>query len=220
MVRGAISFYPISFLYRRTNSDSALHQSTLTPVQQASFTGGSQELQPKRGTRHLLEFRREETTLPLKRVLAVHCTLCWDASERSCRRTRIQSSKPNADQICPSESVHVQPGQVFLLSDAVTVTCWDVPLRFVVTVCQRISMWEGRFSFQKQFYWICINLYGDDMFGFVTVFIVLYLLFYPFLTSTILSLMGTCRLWLSSVDPKTVFSVSSSSSDCTRVRSN
>ncbi|XP_054452473.1 CREB-regulated transcription coactivator 1 [Anoplopoma fimbria] len=34
--------------WRRTNSDSALHQSTLTPAQQASFTGGSQEFQPKR----------------------------------------------------------------------------------------------------------------------------------------------------------------------------
>ncbi|CAF92224.1 unnamed protein product, partial [Tetraodon nigroviridis] len=34
--------------WRRTNSDSALHQSTLTPAQQAPFTGGSQELQPKR----------------------------------------------------------------------------------------------------------------------------------------------------------------------------
>ncbi|XP_014188579.1 CREB-regulated transcription coactivator 1 isoform X3 [Simochromis diagramma] len=34
--------------WRRTNSDSALHQSTLIPAQQASFTGGSQELQPKR----------------------------------------------------------------------------------------------------------------------------------------------------------------------------
>ncbi|XP_042354449.1 CREB-regulated transcription coactivator 1 isoform X3 [Plectropomus leopardus] len=34
--------------WRRTNSDSALHQSTLTPAQQAAFTGGSQELQPKR----------------------------------------------------------------------------------------------------------------------------------------------------------------------------
>ncbi|XP_037537944.1 CREB-regulated transcription coactivator 1-like [Nematolebias whitei] len=34
--------------WRRTNSDSALHQSTLTPAQQASFTGGSQELHPKR----------------------------------------------------------------------------------------------------------------------------------------------------------------------------
>uniref|UniRef100_A0A3Q4AV18 CREB regulated transcription coactivator 1a n=1 Tax=Mola mola TaxID=94237 RepID=A0A3Q4AV18_MOLML len=34
--------------WRRANSDSALHQSTLTPAQQASFTGGSQELQPKR----------------------------------------------------------------------------------------------------------------------------------------------------------------------------
>ncbi|XP_026005884.1 CREB-regulated transcription coactivator 1 isoform X1 [Astatotilapia calliptera] len=34
--------------WRRTNSDSALHQCTLIPAQQASFTGGSQELQPKR----------------------------------------------------------------------------------------------------------------------------------------------------------------------------
>ncbi|CAL8345872.1 unnamed protein product [Merluccius merluccius] len=35
--------------WRRTNSDSALHQSTLAlAVQQAVFTGGSQELQPKR----------------------------------------------------------------------------------------------------------------------------------------------------------------------------
>ncbi|XP_017286854.1 CREB-regulated transcription coactivator 1 isoform X2 [Kryptolebias marmoratus] len=34
--------------WRRTNSDSALHQSTLTPAQQASFIGGSQELHPKR----------------------------------------------------------------------------------------------------------------------------------------------------------------------------
>uniref|UniRef100_A0A3Q4G041 CREB regulated transcription coactivator 1a n=1 Tax=Neolamprologus brichardi TaxID=32507 RepID=A0A3Q4G041_NEOBR len=50
-----ISFYAALYLspppdtsWRRTNSDSALHQSTLTPAQQASFTGGSQELQPKR----------------------------------------------------------------------------------------------------------------------------------------------------------------------------
>uniref|UniRef100_A0A8C6SMI3 CREB regulated transcription coactivator 1a n=1 Tax=Neogobius melanostomus TaxID=47308 RepID=A0A8C6SMI3_9GOBI len=35
--------------WRRVNSDSALHQSTLTPSQQAAFTGGSQEMQPKRG---------------------------------------------------------------------------------------------------------------------------------------------------------------------------
>ncbi|XP_077374010.1 CREB-regulated transcription coactivator 1-like isoform X4 [Festucalex cinctus] len=34
--------------WRRTNSDSALHQSTFAPGQQASFMGGSQELQPKR----------------------------------------------------------------------------------------------------------------------------------------------------------------------------
>ncbi|XP_061878207.1 CREB-regulated transcription coactivator 1 isoform X2 [Entelurus aequoreus] len=39
---------PLDTSWRRTNSDSALHQSTLAPCQQASFTGGSQELQPKR----------------------------------------------------------------------------------------------------------------------------------------------------------------------------
>ncbi|XP_068196873.1 CREB-regulated transcription coactivator 1 isoform X2 [Antennarius striatus] len=34
--------------WRRTNSDSALHQSTLNPAQQTSFVGELQELQPKR----------------------------------------------------------------------------------------------------------------------------------------------------------------------------
>lgn len=33
----------------RTNSDSALHQSTMNPKPQEMFAGGSQELQPKRG---------------------------------------------------------------------------------------------------------------------------------------------------------------------------
>ncbi|KAL4658822.1 CREB-regulated transcription coactivator 1 isoform X1 [Arapaima gigas] len=34
--------------WRRTNSDSALHQSTINPPAQDSFAGGSQDLQPKR----------------------------------------------------------------------------------------------------------------------------------------------------------------------------
>ncbi|KAJ8408351.1 hypothetical protein AAFF_G00257650 [Aldrovandia affinis] len=34
--------------WRRTNSDSALHQSTMSPSPQDTFTGGSQDLQPKR----------------------------------------------------------------------------------------------------------------------------------------------------------------------------
>ncbi|KAI1891842.1 hypothetical protein AGOR_G00147900 [Albula goreensis] len=34
--------------WRRTNSDSALHQSTMNPTPQDTFAGGSQELQPKR----------------------------------------------------------------------------------------------------------------------------------------------------------------------------
>lgn len=33
----------------RTNSDSALHQSTMAPTQVESFTGGSQDAQQKRG---------------------------------------------------------------------------------------------------------------------------------------------------------------------------
>ncbi|XP_078526002.1 CREB-regulated transcription coactivator 1 isoform X1 [Lissotriton helveticus] len=34
--------------WRRTNSDSALHQSTMTPAQQEAFSGGSQDMQQKR----------------------------------------------------------------------------------------------------------------------------------------------------------------------------
>ncbi|KAM4739311.1 CREB-regulated transcription coactivator 1b isoform 1-T1 [Anableps anableps] len=52
-----ISFCPYSSVYlspppdtswRRTNSDSALHQSAMNPKPQEVFSGGSQELQPKR----------------------------------------------------------------------------------------------------------------------------------------------------------------------------
>ncbi|KAM3875678.1 CREB-regulated transcription coactivator 1b [Diretmus argenteus] len=52
-----ISFCPYGSVYlspppdtswRRTNSDSALHQSTMNPKPQEVFAGGSQELQPKR----------------------------------------------------------------------------------------------------------------------------------------------------------------------------
>ncbi|XP_057273429.1 CREB-regulated transcription coactivator 1 isoform X6 [Pezoporus wallicus] len=39
---------PSDTSWRRTNSDSALHQSTMTPAQQESFTGGSQDIQQKR----------------------------------------------------------------------------------------------------------------------------------------------------------------------------
>ncbi|NXF11578.1 CRTC1 protein, partial [Smithornis capensis] len=39
---------PADTSWRRTNSDSALHQSTMTPAQQESFTGGSQDMQQKR----------------------------------------------------------------------------------------------------------------------------------------------------------------------------
>nr|XP_032638662.1 CREB-regulated transcription coactivator 1 [Chelonoidis abingdonii] len=39
---------PSDTSWRRTNSDSALHQSTITPTQQESFSGGSQDMQQKR----------------------------------------------------------------------------------------------------------------------------------------------------------------------------
>ncbi|XP_028907767.1 CREB-regulated transcription coactivator 1 isoform X9 [Ornithorhynchus anatinus] len=39
---------PSDTSWRRTNSDSALHQSTMTPTQQESFAGGSQDMQQKR----------------------------------------------------------------------------------------------------------------------------------------------------------------------------
>lgn len=41
-------------LLLRTNSDSALHQSTMTPTQPEPFTGGSQDAHQKRGiSRHM-----------------------------------------------------------------------------------------------------------------------------------------------------------------------
>ena len=40
---------PADTSWRRTNSDSALHQSTMTPSQAESFTGGSQDAHQKRG---------------------------------------------------------------------------------------------------------------------------------------------------------------------------
>ncbi|XP_075758997.1 CREB-regulated transcription coactivator 1 isoform X8 [Pelodiscus sinensis] len=39
---------PSDTSWRRTNSDSALHQSTMTPAQQETFSGGSQDMQQKR----------------------------------------------------------------------------------------------------------------------------------------------------------------------------
>ncbi|XP_008578387.1 PREDICTED: CREB-regulated transcription coactivator 1 [Galeopterus variegatus] len=39
---------PTDTSWRRTNSDSALHQSTMTPTQPESFTGGSQDVHQKR----------------------------------------------------------------------------------------------------------------------------------------------------------------------------
>lgn len=45
---GILLMSHLSVTYR-TNSDSALHQSAMNPKPQEVFSGGSQELQPKRG---------------------------------------------------------------------------------------------------------------------------------------------------------------------------
>lgn len=53
--RGADNKNNLCCLLSRTNSDSALHQSTMTPAQQESFSGGSQDMQQKRGNRKPLK---------------------------------------------------------------------------------------------------------------------------------------------------------------------
>ncbi|KAH0625778.1 hypothetical protein JD844_034022 [Phrynosoma platyrhinos] len=42
-------FSVVAFFLIRTNSDSALHQSTMTPAQAEPFSAGSQDMQQKRG---------------------------------------------------------------------------------------------------------------------------------------------------------------------------
>ncbi|KAM3605003.1 uncharacterized protein V6R79_019204 [Siganus canaliculatus] len=80
--------------WRRTNSDSALHQSTLTPAQQASFTGGSQELQPKR-----------VLLLTVPGAEAVKQEVEEDGQTHSWERTKEMSrSKP-----CKVPGIHIFP---------------------------------------------------------------------------------------------------------------
>uniref|UniRef100_A0A3B4AYV2 Uncharacterized protein n=1 Tax=Periophthalmus magnuspinnatus TaxID=409849 RepID=A0A3B4AYV2_9GOBI len=55
--------------WRRVNSDSALHQSTLTPAQQGPFNGGSQEIQPKRG---ITQQRHSHTGNDRKNILKMY----------------------------------------------------------------------------------------------------------------------------------------------------
>ncbi|XP_077374000.1 CREB-regulated transcription coactivator 1-like isoform X3 [Festucalex cinctus] len=81
--------------WRRTNSDSALHQSTFAPGQQASFMGGSQELQPKRGSQIVKQKAEEETQ---KRN--------WDYKKDV---SRSKSYEVPGIHIYPSSEQHLKP---------------------------------------------------------------------------------------------------------------
>ncbi|XP_038627903.1 CREB-regulated transcription coactivator 1 isoform X4 [Tachyglossus aculeatus] len=90
---------PSDTSWRRTNSDSALHQSTMTPTQQESFAGGSQDMQQKR-VLLLTVPGMEETTSDTDKNLSKQA---WDTKKtgssrpKSCEVPGINIF-PSADQ--------------------------------------------------------------------------------------------------------------------------
>ncbi|XP_048143975.1 CREB-regulated transcription coactivator 1 isoform X6 [Corvus hawaiiensis] len=90
---------PSDTSWRRTNSDSALHQSTMTPAQQESFSGGSQDMQQKR-VLLLTVPGMEETTSDADKTLSKQG---WDTKKtgssrpKSCEVPGINIF-PSADQ--------------------------------------------------------------------------------------------------------------------------
>uniref|UniRef100_A0A8D0ELZ6 CREB regulated transcription coactivator 1 n=1 Tax=Strix occidentalis caurina TaxID=311401 RepID=A0A8D0ELZ6_STROC len=90
---------PSDTSWRRTNSDSALHQSTMTPTQQESFSGGSQDMQQKR-VLLLTVPGMEETTSEADKTLSKQG---WDTKKtgssrpKSCEVPGINIF-PSADQ--------------------------------------------------------------------------------------------------------------------------
>uniref|UniRef100_A0A5F8GWW0 CREB regulated transcription coactivator 1 n=1 Tax=Monodelphis domestica TaxID=13616 RepID=A0A5F8GWW0_MONDO len=90
---------PSDTSWRRTNSDSALHQSTMTPTQQDSFAGGSQDIQQKR-VLLLTVPGMEETTSETDKNLSKQV---WDSKKtgssrpKSCEVPGINIF-PSADQ--------------------------------------------------------------------------------------------------------------------------
>ncbi|XP_051495389.1 CREB-regulated transcription coactivator 1 isoform X6 [Apus apus] len=90
---------PSDTSWRRTNSDSALHQSTMTPAQQESFSGGSQDMQQKR-VLLLTVPGMEETTSEADKTLSKQG---WDTKKtgssrpKSCEVPGINIF-PSADQ--------------------------------------------------------------------------------------------------------------------------
>ncbi|KAG3279909.1 CREB regulated transcription coactivator 1, transcript variant X4 [Ictidomys tridecemlineatus] len=89
---------PADTSWRRTNSDSALHQSTMTPTQSESFTGGSQDAHQKR-VLLLTVPGMEETTTEADKNLPKQA---WDTKKtgsrpKSCEVPGINIF-PSADQ--------------------------------------------------------------------------------------------------------------------------
>uniref|UniRef100_A0A2K5E0E0 CREB regulated transcription coactivator 1 n=1 Tax=Aotus nancymaae TaxID=37293 RepID=A0A2K5E0E0_AOTNA len=90
---------PADTSWRRTNSDSALHQSTMTPTQPESFTSGSQDVHQKRVPGSSLPFLMSGTTSEADKNLSKQA---WDTKKtgsrpKSCEVPGINIF-PSADQ--------------------------------------------------------------------------------------------------------------------------
>uniref|UniRef100_A0A8C4YN22 CREB regulated transcription coactivator 1 n=1 Tax=Gopherus evgoodei TaxID=1825980 RepID=A0A8C4YN22_9SAUR len=86
---------PSDTSWRRTNSDSALHQSTITPTQQESFSGGSQDMQQKR-VLLLTVPGMEESTSETDKALSKQA---WDTKKvETPNLCKVRIIFPSADQ--------------------------------------------------------------------------------------------------------------------------
>ncbi|NWT75386.1 CRTC1 protein, partial [Prunella himalayana] len=102
---------PSDTSWRRTNSDSALHQSTMTPAQQESFSGGSQDMQQKR-VLLLTVPGMEETTSDADKTLSKQG---WDTKKtgssrpKSCEVPGINQDNPQGSSSHPDA---LQPDKI------------------------------------------------------------------------------------------------------------
>ncbi|NXW42879.1 CRTC1 protein, partial [Nyctiprogne leucopyga] len=96
---------PSDTSWRRTNSDSALHQSTMTPAQQESFSGGSQDMQQKR-VLLLTVPGMEETTSEADKTLSKQG---WDTKKTG--SSRPKSCEVPGIKMCFSWVQCAQPGR-------------------------------------------------------------------------------------------------------------
>uniref|UniRef100_A0A8C6SMJ3 CREB regulated transcription coactivator 1a n=1 Tax=Neogobius melanostomus TaxID=47308 RepID=A0A8C6SMJ3_9GOBI len=95
---GTIFFYP------RVNSDSALHQSTLTPSQQAAFTGGSQEMQPKRGidlTQSIITMKEENNRNMLRQSWGGVCKSAMISPSNGLEQEQLKQAAHNTGGSLP-----------------------------------------------------------------------------------------------------------------------